>query len=128
MDGVSTKGAVADMGTVGTRDEGKRSAKAVRVREKRRLSGAKRAPWTTPNLEQVRTLARYQLPDESDIAVVLGINLLTLKRKPREYEKFTAAIQAGRAIGVCSVASKLHEVALGGDVGAMQFYMRRMGG
>ena len=56
-------------------------------------------------------------------AHALGISYHTLNEKRKEYDKFSEAIELGKAKGIATVTNALFNKAKDGDVPAMKYYL-----
>lgn len=56
-------------------------------------------------------------------AHALGISYQTLNEKRKEYDKFSDAIELGKAKGIATVTNALFNKAKDGDVPAMKYYL-----
>lgn len=75
------------------------------------------------DVEKVEHLASRGLT-EQQIADVLGISWKTLHARKRKYEEFSDALKRGKSKGIATVANKLMEHALAGNITAQIFYLK----
>lgn len=90
-------------------------------------AGRKPRKITQEEIKQVEMLAGRGLLDK-EIMAVLGMSHDFFYRKKRELNEFNDAIVRGRAKGHASVANKLYDACMAGNVSAMQYYLARRAG
>lgn len=75
------------------------------------------------DLDKVEELASKGLTIEQ-IAASLGISDRTLYSKKKRYAEIADAIKKGQAAGIATIANKLFQKAMGGNVAAMIFFLK----
>ena len=90
-------------------------------------AGRKPHKLTEDDIRKVETLAGRGLLDK-EIMAVMGWKKDFFYDRKKDNLEFSEAIEKGRATGHASIANKLFESAMSGNVSAMQYYLARRAG